>query len=213
MPVRRIPPSRRAITGRLAAQKSIGHAHYESALERDFLITLEADPNVEAYETQPLTLHYLDSLGHKRKYTPDVLVFRAWGVTELCEVKYLSDIQALRLQHKERWVSAFHHAKVEGWRFRLITEHHARTVRTRNWLFLSTYRVMDFSQLHLEHLQSSLTVSGSVSIADWLEQHPQPNAELLPAVWHLLCLGRVGVDLDQPLSLDSFVTPLGGTHA
>ena len=46
MPVRRIPPSRRAITGRLAAHKSVGAAHYESSLERDFLITLEVDTDV-----------------------------------------------------------------------------------------------------------------------------------------------------------------------
>jgi TnsA endonuclease N terminal len=208
MPVRRIPPSRRAITGRLAALKAIGPAHYESALERDYLITLEADPTVLAYEIQPVRLGYRDITGQARRYTPDVLVFRQGDVVELVEVKYVADIQALRVEHRERWVMAAHYAREQGWHFRLITERHARTPRARNWLFLSAFRVMAPSPDLLTRLQGVLAVSGPVPISVWLSQLEEPAAEVLPFVWHLLCLGQVTVNLDQPLSLETTVSLL-----
>ncbi|WP_293914103.1 TnsA endonuclease N-terminal domain-containing protein [Deinococcus sp.] len=215
MPVRRIPPSHRAITGRLAALKAIGPAHYESALERDYLITLEADPTVLAYEIQPIRLDYRDSLGQARRYTPDVLVFRQGDVIELVEVKYVADIQELRVKHRERWVMASHYAREQGWHFRLITERHARTPRARNWLFLSTFRVMTPPPELLTRMQAVLAASGPLSISAWLSQLEEPDAEVLPFVWHLLCLGKVTVNLNQPLSLAATVSlvPAEVTHA
>ncbi|WP_412026642.1 TnsA endonuclease N-terminal domain-containing protein [Deinococcus yunweiensis] len=214
MPVRKIPPSRRAITGRLTALKSSGPADYESALERDFLITLEADPDVVSYEVQPMRLTYWDSGGRERHYTPDVLVSRRNDVTELCEVKYTTDIQELRAQHRERWIAAHQHAQQRGWRFRLITEHHARTDRTRNWLFLSAFRLLNAHPAHLSPLLTSAQAHGPLSIAAWLEHHPEPPGELLPFVWHLVCTGEVTVDLDRPLSLATVVhAPVEETHA
>jgi TnsA endonuclease N terminal len=205
MPVRRIPPSYRSITGRLAAHKNIGPAHYESPLERDYLITLEADPAVVAYETQPIRLQYRDATGRVRPYTPDVLVDRRGGVRELCEVKYVADIRKLRAEHRERWLAAYRHSQEQGWRFLLITEQHARTARTRNWMFLSGFRVMSFPVGVLDNLVAVLADGGPMSVADWIKQSMHPRAEVLPAVWHLLCTGRVAVDMNQLLSLNSQV--------
>lgn len=201
MPVRRIPPSYRSITGRLAGLKSVGPAHYESALERDFLITLEADPDVLSYEIQPLRLSYQDAQGRARTYTPDVLVTRRGGLVDLCEVKYVADIRDLRAEHRDRWVAAWRHAQEQGWRFRMITEHHARTPRTRNWLFLSTYRGMTFPPALITELLEVVGSQGPLTLSEWLASCP--GDDRLPAMWHLLCTGQVDVDLDQPLSLSS----------
>lgn len=209
MPVRRIPPSRRAITGRLAAAKSIGAAHYESALERDFLITLEADLTVLNYETQPLRLSYTDAQGRPRSYTPDVLVRREHR-TELCEVKYTDDIRALRTEHKDRWIAAFRHATQQGWAFRLVTEHHARHPRSRNWLFLSPFRAQAFSPETLATLAHAAHPSFSLTVRDWLTRLPEPQAEWIGAIWHLIATGQVVTDLTLPLTLDTlvYVAPL-----
>ena len=205
MPVRRIPPSRRSITGRLAGLKNVGPAQYESALERDFLISLEADAAVMSYEIQPLSLQYRDSTGRGRTYTPDVLVVRKGQIWELCEVKYAADIQKLRAEHRERWLAAHRHCQESGWRFLLITEHHARTIRTRNWLFLSGFRVLSFPAGLLNGLVERVVRGGPMSVADWAAQSGVSQAEVLPALWHLLCTGRVVVAMDEPLSLRSEV--------
>lgn len=214
MPVRRIPPSRRAITGRLAACKSIGAAHYESALERDFLITLEADVTVLSYETQPLRLAYTDARGRTRSYTPDVLVQREHR-TELCEVKYTDDIRALRAEHKERWIAAFRHAAQHGWAFRLVTEHHARHPRSRNWLFLSPFRAQSFSPETLTTLAHAVRPSSSLTVREWLTRLPEPQSEWIGAIWHLIATGQVVTDLKIPLSLDTlvYVAPLSAGGA
>lgn len=209
MPVRRIPPSRRAITGRLAASKSVGFAHYESALERDFLITLEVDVTVQSFEVQPLRLDYVDSNGHKRHYTPDVLVKRQ-HITELCEVKYASDIQALRAVHKERWLVAHRYAVERGWAFRLITEYHARHPRSRNWLFLSPFRTLVFPAEKLSMAQGVLGASASITVRDWLARLPEPSADWLGVIWHLVATEQVLTDLRLPLTLDAvlYTAPL-----
>nr|WP_255673433.1 TnsA endonuclease N-terminal domain-containing protein [Deinococcus sp. 14RED07] len=177
------------------------------------MITLEADPNVVSYEVQPLRLIYRDQSGRSRQYTPDVLVWRRKGVTELCEVKYTSDIRELRAQHRERWIVAARHAREQGWHFRLITEHHARTARTRNWLFLSAFRFMTVNPAQILALTMTLD-TGPLSIAAWLERHPEPMAELLPCAWHLVCTGQVAVNLNEPLSLAAVVSrPVESPHA
>src|SRR5437868_5438583 len=98
MPSRKIPPSRRSLTGLVASQKSprlslvpspparpsqLGAGQpqpqtrmkgFESSLERDFFILLDFDLNVDRYEEQPVRIEYRDGDGRLRTYTPDVLV-------------------------------------------------------------------------------------------------------------------------------------------
>src|SRR5947208_8398615 len=47
---------------------------FESSLERDFLLLLDFDPDVEFYEEQPVKITYHDDRGRRRTYTPDVFV-------------------------------------------------------------------------------------------------------------------------------------------
>lgn len=73
MPVRKIPKNYRNITGVHASDKAIGAAQFESTLERDFLTLLEFNRDVDRYEVQPTIIQWKDSLGKKRKHTPDRL--------------------------------------------------------------------------------------------------------------------------------------------
>jgi hypothetical protein len=47
---------------------------FESSLERDFLLLLDFNPDVEFFEEQPVKIVYHDAKGRRRTYTPDVLV-------------------------------------------------------------------------------------------------------------------------------------------
>jgi hypothetical protein len=69
---RTIPPSHRSITGSLPTRYPPRQLHYESKLERDFLILLEIDPGIETVVTQPITIDLVVD-GRRRRYTPDVL--------------------------------------------------------------------------------------------------------------------------------------------
>lgn len=69
---RKIPPNSVSITGSLPTFYPAQQLHYESKLERDFLILLEIDKKLEAVVTQPMTLN-LSVEGRLRTYTPDIL--------------------------------------------------------------------------------------------------------------------------------------------
>ncbi len=68
---------------------------FESTLERDFLMLLEFDKNVERFEVQPIKLEWTNDLGKPHSYTPDVLVYYCKGKKQitLFEVKYRDDIK------------------------------------------------------------------------------------------------------------------------
>lgn len=93
MPVRKIPPNYRSVTGSISfrSRKSV---RFESTLERDFYEILDFDLNVDDIDGQPVLIEYEDETVRAKHYTPDVLVMyredivpakymRPW----LCEVK------------------------------------------------------------------------------------------------------------------------------
>ena len=50
MPVRTIPKNYRNLTGLVANSRTQSMSAFESTLERDFLLLLDFDPDVEGYE-------------------------------------------------------------------------------------------------------------------------------------------------------------------
>lgn len=78
---------------------------YESLLERDWMLLLDFDRDVEAICEQPLRLRYRED-GKPASHVPDLLVWRA-GSPELCDVK-----SAERLEHPEFLAQV----RAMGWR-------------------------------------------------------------------------------------------------
>ena len=75
MPVRIVPKNyRNHLTGLVPNSRTQAMTAFESTLERDFLLLLDFDPDVEFYEEQPLKITYHDEAGQRRTSTPDVLV-------------------------------------------------------------------------------------------------------------------------------------------
>lgn len=119
-------PGHRGLRGYFPSFK-IGRAlAFESRLERDLFLLLEADPAVRAYEEQPVTL---DFAGHKRarKYTPDVRVDYHARASELVEVKYAEDLATLdaeeRAAMEEAHAAARRWCADRGWIFVVRTNH------------------------------------------------------------------------------------------
>jgi hypothetical protein len=55
------------------------HVGYESWVERDVLMALDADSGVEAVASQPMSLHWVSEAGKARRHAPDFFVRRAPG--------------------------------------------------------------------------------------------------------------------------------------
>lgn len=70
MPVRRIPKNYLFVTGRHASQQADEVIEFESILEKEYMLLLDSDPQVEWYEGQPVEI----PLSRGRIYVPDLPV-------------------------------------------------------------------------------------------------------------------------------------------
>ncbi|MBX7222823.1 MAG: TnsA endonuclease N-terminal domain-containing protein [Blastocatellia bacterium] len=185
---------------------------FESGLERDFLFLLEFDPAVVSFEEQPVTIFYTGPSGILRRYTPDVLVSYAGNQpSELCEIKYLKDLKENRGEFCPKFRAAQQYAIKEGWRFRIVTERKIRGIRLNNVKFLLPYRNLEFAPEQLQMVSKTIQqceitgTAGIERVLDRLAESRTRQAELLPVIWHLLAVGLIQTDLNQPLRMTSIL--------
>lgn len=163
MPIRKIPKSYRSVTGLIASNKNQRMAGFESSLERDLILLIEFDLNVEYYEEQPLVIDYIDSNGEEHTYTPDIFVkYRKdivpakWMKPSLYEVKYRQDLFANWKELKPKFKAARAYAKPKGWQFQIITEQEIKTPYLQNVRFLLPYRRLEFDWNEQDFVLSKL---------------------------------------------------------
>lgn len=209
MPIRNIPKNYRNVTGVMASSKAVGPAQFESTLERDFLTLLEFSPEIERFEVQPLKIEWSGDRGAIRSYTPDVLVeFTSDACRQpwLCEVKYRADIKKHWVELHPKLRRGVHHAKQNGWRFRLITEVEVRTPYLANVRFLAPFKFRNIPETSIQQLLDQLRVvqrTTSSALIQTLAHDAQDQAEWLPVLWHLMARHRIAADLDLVLTMDS----------
>jgi hypothetical protein len=235
MPVRRIPPSVRSLTGRVAGTKCTGEAAFESTLERDLLLVLEFAPVVVAYEVQPVSIAYADETGRARTYTADVVIQRrqADGTvlpSLLCEVKYRANAKPAepeaRRALRRTLRAGRRYARERGWCFRLLTERDIRTPYLHNARFLLPFRTHSARAERLDRLQETLRAAaqgrGSLAaealLALVVREGPcaaqTEYGWYVPALWHLLATGVLVADYAVPLTMQTpIVHPGAGTGA
>src|SRR5438093_13525364 len=73
MPTRIVPKNYRNLTGLVHNSRTSTMTAFESSLERDLLLLLDFDPDVESFEEQPVKIKYHEDHGRRHTYTPDVL--------------------------------------------------------------------------------------------------------------------------------------------
>lgn len=213
MVARLIPKSYRSVTGRFASTKNPAPVSFESTLEKDFYLLLEFDSQVESFEEQPLTLTYLSAAGQTRRYTPDVLIrYRSAPNGQpprpptLCEVKYRRDLRDHWTEYKPKFRAAGRYAKQQGWCFRLVTEREIRTPRLNAIRFLRRYRHLRVEEGDVGLLLSALPTRGEITpeallAATGVDRHRQTH--LITTLWHLVATERIGIDVTQPLTMQS----------
>lgn len=208
--VRRIPINVRSLTGTVNGQE------FESSLERDLLLLVHWDNEVEWYQSQPVKINYIDSLGNERNYTPDLLVtYRSSQQAGqppltrkplLCEVKYRVDFAKHWQLLKPKFRAARSYAKACGYEFRVLTEREIRTEYLKNIQFLWSYRFAPFQSYHYDKLKAVLSEMEETNPATLLEACYSSKTMRGEALWTLWCMvarGWIKCDLHLPLTMQT----------
>lgn len=206
--VRRVPINVRSLTGTVNGQE------FESSLERDLLLLVHWDQNVDWYQCQPVKIVYTDSQGKARTYTPDLLV--SYRTIEhhgqppetrksmLCEVKYRKDFIQQIDQLKPKFKAARAYAKAHGYEFRILTEYEIRTDYLKNVQFLWAYRFAPFEAQHFEKLRLVLAEIGETDPYTLLQACYGSKTLRDEALWTLWCMVArrwIKCDLHEPLTM------------
>ncbi|MDP1635984.1 MAG: TnsA endonuclease N-terminal domain-containing protein [Gallionellaceae bacterium] len=216
LPVRVIPIGTRSITGTMP-----GGARFESALERDLMYILRFDINVDKYIAQPVKIEYRDKDGKLRSYTPDIVIYHRKDIlpaknmpTILGEVKYRDDLRKNFKELRPKFKAAIHYAKERGWKFKLLTDREIRTPYLVNAKFLLGYKNPDpypkfeIVQMVLDRVRE-LRETDVETLLVSIYRDKWNQAELLPVVWHLIAIRRIGNDLTQPITMRSKIWRMG----
>lgn len=214
MSVRIIPKNYRNVTGIAASPKAGGAAQFESTLERDFLSLLEFSPEVKSFDPQPVKIEWIAANGCRRSYTPDVFVefIESTGKQPwLCEVKYRSELQEKWAEFRPKFKAAFHFAKEQGWRFKIVTEREIRTPHLANARFLTSYRrtIPDAGVMQdiLGHL-NKIHEANPRDLIEAIRPDITGQAQLISVLWHLVATFQIGVDFHKPLTMKSRIWSL-----
>jgi hypothetical protein len=209
-PVRDIPIGTRSVTGTMP-----DGSRFESTLERDLLYILRFDINVAKFIAQPVKIEYTDDKGKLRTYTPDIIIHHRKGIlqaktlpTILGEVKYRDDLRQNFKEYRPKFKAAIRYAKERGWQFRILTEREIRTPYLQNAKFLIHYMQPDpypsgyhihliLDKLHEFREMDVETLMVSIYRDKWNQ------AQLLPTIWHLIAIRRIGNDLSIPITMHS----------
>jgi TnsA endonuclease N terminal/TnsA endonuclease C terminal len=213
MPTRIVPKNYRNLTGLVHNSRTSTMTAFESSLERDFLLLLDFDPDVESFEEQPVKITYHDDHGRRHTYTPDVLVHYRVDKTSasvyppvLCEVKYRDDLRQHWRAYKVKFKAARRYAREYGWCFRLMTEREIRTPHLDNVKFLRHYRHINVETAHVHELLERLRVLREATpeaLLATISDDVWHKAQLLPVLWHLVAQRQVGTDLSHALTMHS----------
>lgn len=215
-PVRRIGRSHRSLTGQVSSVKNAVANEHESSLERDLLVILEFDLNVNRYQVQPLRLRYHDAQRVERSYTPDVLIeYRRdiiparWLKTLLCEVKFRADLKADWALLRPKFRASVAYARERGWRFKILTEREIRTPYLANAKFLRGYRRGQLNEeesavaSQMKETLFEMRATTPEGLIGAMRECEDNRAQIIPILWRLVATGRVGMDLGLPLTMQS----------
>ncbi|MEX0915258.1 MAG: TnsA endonuclease N-terminal domain-containing protein [Wenzhouxiangellaceae bacterium] len=202
-PARKIGISTRSYTGRVSSGGT--STAFESALERDFLVLLDFERDIETLCEQPVKINYTHQ-GRRRVYTPDFLVVYRYDGTVLYEIKFREDLKKNWVDLRPRFRAAVAYCRQRGWHFKILTEVEIRGVRLENARFLRGYGSRPPQDALEEHVVRTLAILGRTTPeilmkAAFKEKYHRMAA--LSALWRLVAIGRVRALLDEPISLQT----------
>jgi hypothetical protein len=207
MPVRKIPKSFRAVTGRFPSMKNGRCIGYESKLERDHCLTFEFDNTITGYEEQPVKIDGTFN-GRKVTYILDNLVkFNNGRQRLLIEFKYEKDLKESDEKLEAKLKSAQKYAEENNCQFETKSEKGIDSAVFNNYQLLYRFakpsqKILHNKQLIIKRLQQA----GPLSLKELLRSFSDKRivqADYTPAIWHLLYTGEITTDLNVPISANS----------
>ena len=186
-----------------------------AALMRDLLMIIDFDLNVQYYQRQPVSVEYTDSSGAASAFTPEFLITYRREIVParrmkplLCDVMTRKDVLENWAHLLPRIRAAHRHARGRGWRYQMLTERELRTPYLDNARFLLPYQRLKRNWEHARPLLNTLhelRQADPESLLAACAEEDTRRAELLPMLWHLVAIRRVGADLNQPLTMRSTI--------
>ncbi|WP_284196772.1 Tn7 transposase TnsA N-terminal domain-containing protein [Chitinimonas prasina] len=185
---------------------------FESQLERDLLIHLEANLGVQHFETQPQSFQYIDADQTVRTYTPDVLIH--WVDSDrlptLIEVKPFEKTQTPEFRVWEELIRRYF-----GWlgfEFRVVTEREIQTDELYKLRQLLPYSRHGVSVFNRTTAAAVLQLAGGVLSAQVLASRLNPQGLDLGHVLALLFYGQLQANWVTTSLLNLPVSLAGGSH-
>lgn len=210
MPVRKIPKNHLTVTGSFASRKNGSMGNFESLLEKEYMMLLDFDDDVESFEEQPVNIPVP---GVSRGYTPDVLVHfhkdAATGQVRkpfLTEIKHTDDLKKNAEKYAPKFATAEQYAFERGWQFGLTTEKEIRTIRLTNLKFLREYRNItpnEESCIKILNLVNEMdNVASLQALLHRLAVNDEEQLYWLPVIWNLVLIRRLNINLDAAIDGD-----------
>jgi hypothetical protein len=184
--------------GRWFSTTAGGFLEYESLLERDWMLLLDFDREVEWICEQPLRLRYLAD-GRSASHVPDLLAWRS-GTPELCDVKSAERVEdpGFRAQ-----VRATEQACAEaGFGYRVLCEPDRQLLMNVRWL--AGFREPPPDRDAERTRMLAVLAGGRSAISELLADAREPVLAR-PVLMHLLWAGDVLVDVAEPIAEESVV--------
>lgn len=207
MPVRGIKKSYRSVTGYFMSRKNNRQLAFESTLEHDFFLVLEFDPLVIGFEEQPFKLRFHCNDTY-RYYVPDCLV-HYHNTSSVYEVKYQAEIDKdEELRQKLACIKI--HIEGEGkYLFYIFTNLTASQIYIQNLKFLYKFTFLKNTAFHDNRFRKLYeTLSSDISIHDFLnhiDADSNTKRTILPYFWYFVSLHPEMIDLNQKLSMTSYI--------
>lgn len=199
MPVRKIPKNHLVVTGCYASATTKEMMEFESLLEKEHMLLLDFDPDVEDLEEQPVRIPVL---GVPAGYVVDLTIrFRpdSGRSTELVEVKPKSYLEKNAAHYEPKFNAAHRYCEERGWKFVIRTEDDIRTPRLQNLKFLRSFRNRVISEEQRDRIRTLMKAAGGYCSSEGLLNalEAQDREVWLPVIWSMVLTGDLVTDLDD----------------
>jgi hypothetical protein len=212
MPVRKIPPKQKSLSGIHAGAGKQGVA-FESSLERDFITLMLFDDDFISIEEQPVEVPVPGKRGRASYYVPDFLVYRRNRPAMLAEIKPTAILQSNIDQFKDRFDAARRYANDRDWEFSIWTENEIRCPRLDNAKFLLPFKSQPFDdsiskavQLKLSEYREGTEIS---KLAQCNGSSLAMKGATLHTIWCLIAIGALTASQELELTMESTVKLAG----
>ena len=168
------------------------HVGYESWLERDRLMALDADPGVVAVAAQPMWLHWTTESGRLVRHAPDYFARRADGTGVVIDVR---PDQRIGEQDAAVFAATARFCAQVGWEYERVGE--LDPVRAANLRWLAGYRHPRYARsalmgrLRAVFAEPAPPLAGAAAAGD--------PVVVLPVLFGMLWRGELATDMDTHL--------------